>query len=72
MDILEVLKKVKEDVDFNGSEDFIADALLDSYDIVNLVDELEDSFSIEINGSDIIPDNFVSIQKIEQLVERYR
>lgn len=70
MDILEVLKKVKEDVDFNGSEDFIADALLDSYDIVNLVDELEDSFSIEINGSDIIPDNFVSIQKIEQLVER--
>ena len=66
--ILEALKRVNEDVDFESSEDFVEDGLLDSFDIVTLVEELEDEFGIEIGGTDIIPENFVSVKAIEALV----
>ena len=72
MDILEILMNLKDDADFENSEDFIEEGLLDSFDLVNLVAELEDAFDIEIKGSDIIPENFVSIEKITELVEKYR
>ena len=72
MDILSVLKNLKDDVDFESSKDFIEDGLLDSFEIVNLVGELEDAFGIEIGGRDIVPENFVSIETIEELVKTYQ
>lgn len=69
--ILEALKRVNEDVDFEGAEDFIEEGLLDSFDIVTLVEELEDEFSIEIRGTDIVPENFVNLDAIAELVQRY-
>ena len=54
MDILEILVNLKDDADFENSTDFIEDGLLDSFDLVNLVAELEDAFEIEMKGSDII------------------
>ena len=72
MDILDILIGLKDDADFENSEDFIEDGLLDSFDLVNLVAELETEFDIEIKGSDIIPENFVSIEKIAELVEKYQ
>ena len=72
MDVLEVLKSIKEDVDFESSTDFIEDGLLDSFDLVNLVSELEAVFDIEIRGVDIIPENFTSIETITELVEKYQ
>lgn len=68
--ILEALKRVNEDVDFENAEDFIEEGLLDSFDIVTLVEELEDEFSIEISGTDIVPENFVNLDAIAELVQR--
>lgn len=72
MEILEILNELKDDVDFENSNDFIEDGLLDSFEIVNLVGELEDYFDIEISGRDIIPENFVSVEAIEAMIEKYR
>ena len=72
MDVLSILKELKEDVDFEQCNDFIESGVLDSFDIVNLVGELEDQFDIEISGRDIIPENFVSVESIENMLERYR
>ncbi len=72
MDILAILKELKEDVDFEGSKDFVEDGLLDSFDIVNLVGELEDNMDIEISGRDIVPENFVSVEAIENMLEKYK
>lgn len=71
MSVLEVLQDLKDDVDFESSEDFVEDGLLDSFDIVNLVSALEDAFNIEIMGSDILPENFVSVSSIESLLAEY-
>ncbi len=72
MTILEILSNVRDDVDFSASSNFIDDGLLDSFDIVTLVEEIEEEFGIEMKGSDIIPDNFISVETIEKLVEGYQ
>lgn len=72
MDILAVLKDLKDDVDFENAKDFVEEGLLDSFDIVNLVGALEDELDIEISGRDIIPENFVSVEAIENMLEKYR
>ena len=69
--ILEVLREVNEDADFEGSSDFIEDGLIDSFEIVDLVSKLEDKFPVEIRGTDIIPENFVNLEAIEKLVKKY-
>ena len=68
MDVLEILRNLKEDADFEESTDFIEDGLLDSFEIVELVSALEDAFEIEISGRDIIPDylraSYETVQKM--------
>lgn len=72
MDVLSILQNMKDDADFEGSKDYIGDGLLDSFDIVTLVGELEEAFDIEISGRDIVPENFVSMESIEELVKKYQ
>lgn len=72
MNVLSVLQNMKDDVDFESSKDFIEDGLLDSFDIVTLVGELEEAFDIEISGRDIVPENFVSLESIEEMVKKYQ
>lgn len=70
--ILEILQSIREDGDFENSADFIEDGLLDSFEIVNLVSELEEKFLIEIRGTDIVPENFTSLDVMTTLVEKYQ
>ncbi len=68
--IFEILSNVRPENDFRLSANFIEDGMLDSFDVVNLVTELEEAFSISIDGEDIVPENFSSVQSIRSLVER--
>ena len=68
--ILEILSGLRPEFDFTSSSDFIVDGMLDSFDIVSLVTELEESFNITIDGEDIIPDNFSSVDAIITLIEK--
>lgn len=68
--ILEILNGLRPEFDFSASSDFIGDGMLDSFDIVSLVAELEENFGITIDGEDIIPDNFSSIDMIVSLIEK--
>jgi len=68
--LLDILQKVRPDADFSASNNFIEDGLLDSFDVVTLVTELDDAFSISIDGTDIIPDNFQNTETIKALLEK--
>ncbi len=65
---LEILKNVRPDADFVSSNNFIDDGLLDSFDVVTLVTELDEKYSTSIDGLDIIPENFKNIQSIKALL----
>lgn len=70
--IIDILGGLRPENDFTASTDYIADGLLDSFDIVSLVTELEDAFDITIDGEDILPENFASADAIEKLVIKTR
>ena len=69
--IMEILQGIRPEFDFNSSEDFIEDGYLDSFDLVSLVSELDDTFDISIDGLDIIPENFKSMDKITNEVKKH-
>lgn len=68
--IIKILAELRPEFDFTESNDFIEDGMLDSFDIVSLVSELEEKFGITIDGEDIVPENFSSVEAISSLVER--
>jgi acyl carrier protein len=69
--IVEVLQEIRPEFDFTASQDFISDGMLDSFDVVTLVSELDKTYGISITGVDIVPENFQSIARIEKLLEAY-
>ena len=68
--VLEILNGLRPEFDFSENIDFIENGYLDSFDIVTLVTELEECFSISIDGEDILPENFCSIDAIEALITK--
>ena len=69
--VLEVLKGIRPEVDFTTSEDFIADGMLDSFDVITLISELDRSYGISIAGTDILPENVRNLEAIKQLLHKY-
>lgn len=68
--IYSILEELRPECDFVHSGDFIEDGLMDSFDVVTLVSELEDTFGIIIDGLDIIPENFASTAAILATVKK--
>jgi len=67
----QVLKGIRPEFDFTTSEDFIADGMLDSFDVITLVSELDAAYGISINGSDILPENVKNLAAIARLLQTY-
>ena len=70
--IMEILEEARPDVDFTKETRLIDDEILDSFDIISIVGELNDAFDIEINVNDLLPENFNSAEAIFELVEKLR
>ena len=69
--LIELLNEIRPEFDFSEPIDnFIEAGMLDSFDIVLLVTNLEDEFEVSIDGTDIIPDNFYSINSITTLLNK--
>ena len=69
-ELLQILRMIRSDVDFENEQKLIDDGILDSFDIISIVSELNDHYGIEINVNDLEPDNLNSVQAIMSLVER--
>lgn len=69
-DVLSMLKELRPEFDFEESKDFVEDGLLDSFDIVSLITMLEEKYSVKIDGLEVIPENFLSVDAIVALVKK--
>lgn len=56
--------------DIVGNEALFSEGLLDSFNLVELVTELEGRYSIRINAMEINLENFDSVQSIAELINR--
>ena len=63
--LLEILRDVCPDVDFERETSLIDDGLLESLDIVSIVTGIMDEFDVELNVDDLLPENFNSVALIE-------
>ncbi len=70
-DLFSILKQVRPEADYAGSQNFIEDGLLDSFDLVTLVSELDKAHGISIEGTDIVPENFQNAAAILELLRKY-
>lgn len=68
--VLQLLKEIQPSYAFEDGVDFIEEGYLDSFDVVTLVSELEEQFSVSISALDIVPENFASVRAICELVRR--
>ena len=69
--IIEILTEIRSEFDFSENMNFIESGMLDSFDIVNLVTTLDETYNISIDGIDIIPENFCTIEAIINLLAKY-
>lgn len=67
--VLKILKAVHQDVDFEKEKALIDDGILDSFDIISIVSDLNDAFGIDITADELEPENFNTLDAIVKLVQ---
>ena len=67
--LMQILSELRPDVDFANETALIDNGVLDSFDIISLVSELNDAFSISISPADLDPENFNSAENMWKLIE---
>ena len=70
--LLELLKGIRPDVDFETETALIDDGILDSFDVVSIISELDDEFGVKFRIAELDPDNFNSLQSIRSLVQKLK
>ena len=66
--IIEILEGVRPGVDWANEKDLIESGLLDSFDMITLVNDLNDSFGVTIGLEHLEPENFNSVAAIAALL----
>ncbi|MBO5317175.1 MAG: acyl carrier protein [Oscillospiraceae bacterium] len=68
--LLNILAELHPDVDFKTEEQLIDNKILDSFDIVTLVAEIDAEFDVAIPAEELVPENFNSAKALYALIER--
>ena len=69
-EVIEVLQDIKDDVDYETCTTLIDDHIFDSFDILQLISALNDTFDISIPASEIVPENFNSAKALWEMVQK--
>ena len=69
--LADLLKDIRPEFDFAASRDFLADGMLDSFDMITLVATLDKTYGISIEGVDILPEHFQNFDTLTALLRKY-
>lgn len=67
--VLKILTEVRDDVDFEKETKLIDDGILDSFDLISIVSELNEQFVIDITVDELEPENFNTLDAIVKLID---
>ena len=70
--LLEILKGIRPDVDFENETELIDEGILDSFDVVSIISEIDDAFGVQIRINELDPENFNSAEAIWSLIEKLK
>ncbi|MCI9228925.1 MAG: acyl carrier protein [Dorea sp.] len=68
--LLKILTNLHPEVDFETSTDLVDGKIIDSFDIVSIISEINDEYDVVIPAEEIVPDNFNSAQALYELIVR--
>ena len=68
--LLEILQEMHDDIDFETHTTLIDDNVIDSFDIITLIAEIDDRIGVTIPAEELIPENFNSFEAINALINR--
>lgn len=71
-EFMELLSDLKPEIDFEKEKELIDEGLLESFDVITLIAEIEERFGVEIPAEEIVPENFNSAEGMWKLIERIR
>ena len=69
-ELLDILKGLHPDVDYENCVTLVDDRIIDSFDIISIVSEVDDRLDVSIPAEEIIPENFNSAAALWALIER--
>lgn len=69
-ELMEILSNLHPDVDFETEERLVDDKILDSFDIVSLIAEINETFDIAVTAKDILPEKFNSAKALYALIQK--
>jgi D-alanine--poly(phosphoribitol) ligase subunit 2 len=69
-EFVELLKEIKDGVDFENCTNLIDGKFLDSFDIIQIVMMIEEEYDVKVSAADIIPANFNSAEALYSLVQK--
>ena len=69
-ELKEILEGIRPDIDFDKEKKLIDDGILDSIDIIGMINEINDNFDVDINVQYLLPENFNSIEAIYALIQK--
>lgn len=70
--LLEILQGIRTDVDFENETELIDEGILDSFDVVSIISEIDDAFGVQIRINELEPENFNSMEAIWALIEKLK
>ena len=68
--IISLIEDLRPDVDAATETALVTGNVPESFDIVSLVNALQDEFEIEITPKELVPENFDSVDALVDMVER--
>ena len=68
-ELLEILTGLHPEVDFETCTTLIDDKILDSFDIISIISEINEEFDVVIPPEEIVPENFNSAKALYELIQ---
>lgn len=68
--LIEILRELHPEVDFETEEHLIDSGIFDSFDIVTLVSEIREEFDVTIGVQNLVPENLNSAEALYELIKR--
>ena len=68
--LMEILMELDDSIDWENETALIDERILDSFGVISLISELEEQFDIEIEASEIIPQNLNSAYSMLKMIKR--
>ncbi|MFD1178850.1 phosphopantetheine-binding protein [Paenibacillus puldeungensis] len=70
--IIELLKDIRSDVNFEKEKALVSHGILDSFDIISIVAKLGEEFELDIPVEEINEDNFDSVEVLERMITKLK